>query len=130
MKNVRSRIAAAAVLGTLLLGGMGAAYAGNSYDSFSTTVPRINGLGSTGYQTKAISDAHVQFNSTMVGGNYVVDARAEGPSYAGPWSRNVDDGDARSLTNTINSGSNTRISFSNDLTTLQNVQVSGKWRSQ
>ena len=130
MKLVRSRLAAAVVPGALLFGGLGAAYAGNTYASFSTTVPRFNGLGSTGYQTKAISNAHVQFNSTMVGGNYVVDARAEGPSYTGSWSRNVDDGDARSLSNTIKKGSNTRISFSNDLTTPQNVQVSGKWRSQ
>lgn len=130
MNNVRSRLSTAVVLGALLFGGVGAAYAGNSYASFSTTVPRFNGLGSTGFQTKAVSDAHVQFNSTMVGGNYVVDARAEGPAYIGSWSRNVGDGDARSLSNTIKKGSNTRISFSNDLTTPRNVQVSGKWRSQ
>lgn len=120
------------MLGIVLCGGMGAAHAGNSYKSFSTTVPRVNGSGYTGYQTKAINDANVQMSSLVVGGSHRVDARAQsgGASASSGWKRNLGDGKNINIKNSIKKGDSLRLQFSNKVTTLQDVQVEGKWRSQ
>lgn len=108
----------------------GAAQAGTTYSSYSTTVGSYNGSGYTSYQTKATSGAYGNLSSSVVGGSYTVDARMTSPSGGtGSWVQSVGDNDSRSLPNSIAKGSSARVQFSNDLTTPVNVQVSGSWRS-
>lgn len=130
--RVTSRALAGVALAAVLLGGASSAFAGMTYEKFSTTVPRLNGSGYTGAQTKAITNAHVQMYNLVVGGPYQVDARAIGTSTAtfSGWIRRVNDGQQRYIPNRITKGTGTRIEFSNDLGTLQRVQVEGRWRSQ
>ncbi|MGY5765147.1 hypothetical protein ACXET9_08100 [Brachybacterium sp. DNPG3] len=131
MKIPGTKLIASVMLGLVMCGGMGAAYAGTSYKSFSTTVPRINGSGYTSYQTKSISNANVQILSLTVGGDHVVDARVQGPYFgSSSWKRNLGDGKNINFTNKFKKGESVRLQFSNDLLTLQELQVEGKWRSQ
>lgn len=132
MKISTRKLAASAVLGIILCGGIGTAYAGNTYKSFSTTVPRTNGSAYTGNQTKAITDANVQMSSLVVGGDHTLDAQAQSlsASPSSAWVRNLGDGKNINIKNSMTKGTSLRIHFSNDLTTLQRVQAEGKWRSQ
>lgn len=120
-----------AVLGLTvgLLAFGGAVQAGTSYSSYNTTVGAFNGSGYTGYQTKASSGTYGNLNSGTVGGSYTVDARMQASSGTGSWVRNVTDNDSRTLPNSVPSGTDARVQFSNDLTTPVNVQVTGSWRS-
>lgn len=123
------RLLAGSVLGLALVGGMGAAHAGTAYQSFNTTVAPFNGSGYTSYQSKAVTGAAGNLSVGTVGGSYVVDARLEGPTGTGSWSRDVNDGQFRNLYNSINAGQLARVQFSNDFNTAVHVQVTGSWRS-
>ncbi|MBS2771894.1 hypothetical protein PNH38_14410 [Anoxybacillus rupiensis] len=107
----------------------GAVQAGTSWSEYNTTVGKFNGSGYTGYQTKAYSGTYGELNSSVVGGSYTVDARMQASSGTGSWVRSVTDSDYRTLPNSVPSGIECRVQFSNDLTTPVDVQVSGKWRS-
>lgn len=107
----------------------GAVQAGTSWSEYNTTVPRLNGSGYTGYQTKASSGTYGELNSDVVGGSYTVDARMQATSGTGSWVRSITDNDYRNLPNSVPKGLSARVEFSNDITTPVNVQVSGKWRS-
>lgn len=117
----------AGILAASLLGG-GAAYAGQTYKSYNTTVGKFNGSGYTGYQTKSITGAAGKLDSGSVGGSYKVDARMEG-SKDGDWATEITDGSFRYLYNQSGAGSGVRVQFSNDWNTRVNVQVSGQWKS-
>ncbi|CUA78980.1 hypothetical protein [Anoxybacillus suryakundensis] len=116
-------------LSVSLLAFGGAVQAGASWSEYNTTVPKFNGSGYTGYQTKASSGTYGELNSDVVGGSYTVDARMQATSGTGSWVRSITDNDYRNLPNSVPKGLSARVEFSNDLTTPVDVQVSGRWRS-
>jgi hypothetical protein len=112
----------------MILGGT--ALAGMTHEAYSTTVGKINGNGYTNTQTKAyLLPGWVE--TEYVGGGYEVDARMQCPSSGevGSWCRDLATNDSADLGNTIGVGKAVRVQFSNDLTTLVDVQVSGEWAS-
>ncbi|MEG0923445.1 MAG: hypothetical protein RR313_02760 [Anaerovoracaceae bacterium] len=128
MKRVRVLIAVCMIL----VLGSSMVYAGTSYGRFSTTVGDMNGNGYTAYQTKALTGAEGSLDCDYVGGDYTVDARMQSePGIIGAWTRNVTDNTTYALgSHSLQSkGERIRIQFSNDLTTLVDVQVEGRWKS-
>lgn len=125
-------VLAVAVGGILVSGGVTAAHATGTWTSYATTVPRLNGSGYTGTQTKTISGAYGGLRSDAVGGDYVVDARLQNSSggQSGSWARNIGDSSSANLPNSIPSGTSSRVQFSNDATTTVNGQVEGDWRAR
>lgn len=100
------------------------------FEPYNTTVGKFNGSGYTGYQTKSKSGVAGEIYVTSVGGGYKVDARQISSSSNGSWSTNIDNNTTyRTLPNSINAGSSTRVQFSNDITTPVTVQVTGQFRS-
>ncbi|WP_253270877.1 hypothetical protein, partial [Geobacillus thermocatenulatus] len=126
--NVKRKLVSTGFLAGLLAFGV-AVQAGTTWTEYNTTVPRFNGSGYTGYQTKSSSGTYGELHSAVVGGLYTVDARMQASSGTGEWVRSVTDNDYRRLPNSVPKGLNARVEFSNDITTPVNVQVSGKWRS-
>lgn len=114
-------------VGLVVFGGV--VQAGTSWSNYDTTVPKFNGSGYTGYQTKDSSGTYGELYSAIVGGSYTVDARMVASSGTGSWVRSITDDDYRNLPNSVPKGLSTRVEFSNDITTPVNVQVSGRWRS-
>lgn len=117
---------------TVLAMGVTMVYAGTTYESYSTTVGRVNGSGYTDYQSKTTNGANGDLSSTYVGGDYTVDARMqEDDGTAGAWTRDVDDNERRDLDGHVDhkAWDSVRVQFSNDFFTFVNVQVKGKWRS-
>lgn len=133
MKNNMFRKVTATVLGIGIISLGATALAGTSYSSYDTTVPRLNGSGYTGYQTKATAGANGNLNSTSVGADYEVDARMQDATSGvhGPWVRDVVDSTSYILYSDNNhaEGDSMRVQFSNDWDTPVNVQVTGSWRS-
>lgn len=129
-KLMARRIALAFAGAALVLSGAGA-YAGTSYVSYSTTVGKLNGNGYTSYQTKASTGTDGTLRSSSVGGSHVVDARmqAKSGSGTGAWARGVNDGETRTLKNSVGKGGGARVHFSTNWNTRVDVQVSGSWRS-
>lgn len=108
------------------------AFAGSTWESYSTTVGKLNGSGYTAYQTKKTTGASCGLQSVSVGADYVVDVRSiDNKGNSAAWARNVSDNDYRAIDGSSKhtSGSSVRLQFSNKLTTPVNVQVSGTWRS-
>ena len=105
------------------------AWAGTSFQSYSTTVGKFNGNGYTAYQTKSGAGTAADLRSKSVGADYVVDARLQASSGTGGWARDVGDNDTRQLWNSVQKGASARVQFSNDWNTSVDVQVSGTWRS-
>lgn len=109
------------------------AYAGTTYQNYSTSVAAVNGSGYTGTQTKSTVGAAANLNSTSVGGSYVVDVRQQlgDGSGSGSWTRNVTDDTSYLIdgTTSLTVGSSVRLQFSNDLNTPVSVQVTGQWKS-
>ncbi len=106
--------------------------AGTSYREYSTTVGKLNGNGYTSFQTKSVSGANGNLQSSMVGGDYLVDARMQkDDGVSGKWTRDITDDRYYDLDGHVNhfSGDNIRIQFSNDWNTVVDVQVTGNWRS-
>ena len=116
-----------AVVGMLAVGT--SAWAGTSFQSYSTTVGKFNGNGYTAYQTKSGAGTAADLRSKSVGADYVVDARLHASSGTGGWARDVGDNDTRQLWNSVQKGASARVQFSNDWNTSVDVQVSGTWRS-
>lgn len=116
-----------AVVGMLAVGT--SAWAGTSFQSYSTTVGKFNGNGYTAYQTKSGAGTAADLRSKSVGADYVVDARLQAASGTGGWARDVGDNDTRQLWNSVQKGASARVQFSNDWNTSVDVQVSGTWRS-
>lgn len=116
-----------AVVGMLAVGT--SAWAGTSFQSYSTTVGKFNGNGYTAYQTKSGAGTAADLRSKSVGADYVVDARLQASSGTGGWARDVGDNDTRQLWNSVQKGASARVQFSNDWNTSVDVQVSGTWRS-
>lgn len=129
MIRTRSTVAAAVALGLGLSVTAGIAQATYTQKSYDVVVPKFNGSGWSGQQTKtdAYEDGHIY--SSGVGGSYNVDARLENANGAAAGSSWVRVGDTTSadLPNLINKGWSTRVKFSNDLGTRVNVQVLGKF---
>ena len=116
-----------AVVGMLAVGT--SAWAGTSFQSYSTTVGKFNGNGYTAYQMKSGAGTAADLRSKSVGADYVVDARLQAASGTGGWARDVGDNDTRQLWNSVQKGASARVQFSNDWNTSVDVQVSGTWRS-
>ena len=129
MNRLGKNTITAAVAGAMLLGGAGAALAGTTEASYSTTVGRFNGNGYTAYQTKAGSGTAAKLWVESIGADYGVDAWLNSPS-GGPigWSR-MGDRTYADLYNNVPAGKPARVQFSNDALTPVAVQVSGVWRS-
>lgn len=110
-------------------------FAGTSYVGYCTTVGRFNGSGYTAYQNKAIAGANGSLYSSLVGADYVVDARMQevngNTKINGVWTRDVDDFTYYSLAGHYEflQGDYVRVQFSNDWCTPVNVQVQGSWLS-
>ena len=98
-----------------------------STSSYSTTVGRVNGDGYTGSLTKSISNQAAKCYS-KIGGGYGMDVRVQrtNGSQSGNWVR-INSGHTVELPNKIGANLSTRLHFSNDIGTLVNVQVSGRW---
>lgn len=131
MTNSLVRRCALAFAGAaLVLSGAGA-YAGTSYESYSTTVGKLNGNGYISYQKKSATGAEGTLKSSSVGGSHVVDARMQAQSGGGTgaWTRGVNDGETRTLKNTVGKAGNARVQFSTNWNTRVDVQVTGSWRS-
>lgn len=111
----------------LLTGGI-YTQAGTTFYSYSTTVGAFNGSGYTAYQTKSVAGQKADLEHNGNGG-YDVDVRTTSSGSNGTWSRDVQAGDVRQLSNSHNKGTNTRLQFSNDLTTRVSTQSTGIWRS-
>lgn len=131
MKKKLKRIIAIVICISAIIGAP--VLAGTYYTAYNTTVARVNGSGYTGYQTKANSGENGYLKSTLVGGKYTVDARMQDSTSRvhGPWVRKVTDNKEYVLYSNANhkKGNDMRVQFSNDLTTLVSVQVTGSWRS-
>jgi len=115
----------------LCLLGTSMAYAGTTYKSFSTTVGRVNGTGYTAYQKKAKTGADADLKTTSTGG-YELDVRMiDENGCVGAWRKNIYQKDTYTVPGhqLQFAGYDARLQFSNDLTTLVNVQVEGTWRS-
>lgn len=112
-----------------LLSVVGFAQAATTPLGYNVTVGSYNGSANTTSQTKAISDARGELRSSIVGGDYTVDARMAASSGTGSWVRGVGDYETRGLPNSINKGTAARVQFSNDLTTPVDVKVTGSWIS-
>lgn len=122
----------ALVIAILLLG-TAIVQAGESYESYNTTVGSFHGSGYTSYQTKAISGAYGNLYSSEVGGDYTVSARMlESDGTAGAYTNNITDNKSYSLASNTQhlAGDSIRVHFRNNWTTPVNVQVSGSWRSR
>lgn len=115
---------------------VGTAFAGSTFTGYSVAIGALNGSAYSSTQTKETSGANGAVNSTTVSGDYVVDVRMEklDSTAAGDWYRDLGDG-----TNTgyvidghkdQKYGSTVRLKFSNDITTLVEVQANGTWASQ
>ncbi|WP_232550247.1 hypothetical protein [Propioniciclava soli] len=105
------------------------AWAGTTFQGYSTTVGKLNGNGYTAYQTKVGAGTAADLRSGTVGADYVVDARLQAAAGTGGWARDVGDNDTRQLWNSVQKGASARVQFSNDWNTAVDVQVSGTWRS-
>ncbi|WP_342372714.1 hypothetical protein PCC79_00745 [Propioniciclava soli] len=116
-----------AVVGMLAVGT--SAWAGTTFQGYSTTVGKLNGNGYTAYQTKVGAGTAADLRSGTVGADYVVDARLQAAAGTGGWARDVGDNDTRQLWNSVQKGASARVQFSNDWNTAVDVQVSGTWRS-
>ena len=128
MKRRVARLLGAAAMGISVM--VTAAYAGTSYQSFSTTVPPLSGKGYTSYQSKTYAGRPADVRTSSVGGNHLVDLSLN--SRDGKWSTVVHDvGDNRhvALNNTFSKGVKVRLVAHNAWNTYVSVQVSGKWRS-
>lgn len=108
------------------------AFAGTTYSVYDLTVGRFNGSAYTGYQDKAVTGSAAGLVSEFVGGNYTLDVRQVGANgNTGDWKRNVGDSQQSSIDGDAGqtAGSSVRLQFSNSLTTIQNIQTNGTWKS-
>ena len=128
MNKLGKHTITAAVAGAMLLGGAGAALAGTTESSYSTTVGKFNGNGYTAYQTKAGTGTAGKLWTESVGADYKVDARMNSTTSNGSWAR-MGDRTYADLFNSVRAGQQARVLFNNDSTTRVDVQVSGVWRS-
>jgi hypothetical protein len=127
MKRRFVAVVSTVVLG-VVLGGTGA-WAGTSWESYSTTVAATGGYGYTAYQTKAASGA-AEVSSSSVGGNKQVSARTNSSKSVGTWTGYVvDDGTSHTLNNSHAAGESVRGQFRNRPQTVVQVQVSGSFKS-
>ena len=131
MKNSLGRRAALGFAGVALVLSGAAAYAGTSYESYSTTVGKFDGNGYTSYQKKASTGTDGTLQSSSVGGSHVVDARMQAQSGGGTgaWARGVNDGETRTLKNSVGKSGKARVQFSTNWNTRVDVQATGSWRS-
>ncbi|SHX08356.1 Uncharacterised protein [Mycobacteroides abscessus subsp. abscessus] len=128
MKRRVARLLGAAAMGISVMAT--AAYAGTSYQSFSTTAASFSGKGYTSYQSKTYAGRPADVRTSSVGGNHLVDLSLN--SRDGKWSKVVYDvGDNRhvAINNTFPKGAKVRLVAHNAWNTYVAVQVSGKWRS-
>lgn len=126
MKPKKFLISTVAFLG--ILGFASFIEAGHDYVYYDTTVGRFNGNGYSDVQTKSVAGQKADV-SHLSNGGYNVDIRTTSSGSNGTWARNVKAGDVRQLTNGHNKGTQTRLQFSNDLTTRVDTQSRGYWRS-
>lgn len=108
------------------------ALAGTKFEFYDTTVGKVNGNGYTGFQTKVTTGAAADLYSYIVGGNYEVDVRQiDTKGNNGSWCRNVVDDQDRFVDGHSGhtAGSSVRLQFSNNLTTVVDIQVQGQWAS-
>ena len=112
------------------------AFAGNSFTDYDTIVGKVNGNGYSKTQTKETSGANGCIKSTSVGGNYTVDVRMQKSdgTASGSWYRSLNDNmnTGYNIDGHVSQmhGNTVRLHFSNDLSTLVDVQVIGDWASQ
>lgn len=128
MKFLKKIVALCAILCLL---GTSMAYAGTTYKSFSTTVGKINGSGYTAYQKKAKTGADADLKTTNTGG-YELDVRMiDENGTVGAWKKNVKNKNTYTVPGHQLHFANydARLQFSNNVTTLVDVQAEGTWRS-
>ncbi|MCR6097613.1 hypothetical protein HXA31_00800 [Salipaludibacillus agaradhaerens] len=124
--KVRKKVFAS-ILAVLLLSVGSFASAGTTYESYSVTVPKLNFSVKTDAQTKSSAGRAANLKVSTLG--KAVDVRAYGKKGGtGNWVR-VSTTGTYNLPNDISKGDSTRAHFSSDLTTIVNVSVKGKWRS-
>jgi hypothetical protein len=137
-KTLRSRVTrVVATIGAaaMFVGVGGAAFAGNTYESFDVVMPIAQIANHTQSQTKTTSGASGNINVTFVGSTYTVDAlmcSAYG-AYCGGGTKvfGLDDGDSSTLPNSYTSGTGAivaelRVGTFNAAT----VRTYGTWRSR
>lgn len=115
----------------LILAMTGAAYAGTTSVSYSTTVGRIGGSGYTSYQTKTTKGASGSLSSTGTGG-YVLKARmVDSDGDAGEWTSDFTDSASRTLSSNDyhTAGESVRVQLKNKYVTTVQVQATGSWKS-
>lgn len=107
-------------------------YAGTSFKTYSTTVPKLGGSGYTATQTKTTGRVDGDLKSTNTGG-YKIRARMEArnTTILGPWTEGVFNKGEYILRASYNhSAKDTmRVEFENSLITVVSIQSEGKWRS-
>lgn len=134
MNKKFAKLLTVAALSAALVGVGGAAIAGTSYSSFSTTAPVGQFPGNTGSQTKSTTGASGNVSITSVGSTYKTDATmcsALGVyCNAGTKVYNLNDGNSSSLPNTYSGGTSGMVtSFQISTWNAAAVSISGTWRS-
>lgn len=115
------------LLALVSLSGGIAASAGTAYEDYGVIVGKFNQSKKTLSQTKRYAGRRASLKVSTLG--KALDARAYAKKGGtGKWVRVATTG-TFSLPNDISARDSTRIQFSNDLTTVVNVKVSGSWRS-
>jgi len=134
MNKKFAKLLTVAALTTALVGVGGAAIAGTSYVSFSTTAPVGQYPGNTGSQTKTTTNASGNVRITTVGSTYKTDATMCSllGVYCGGGTKvySLDDGGSSTLPNTYTGGTGNMVtSFQISTWNAAAVSISGSWRT-
>lgn len=109
------------------------AFATTSYQGYNVDVPKLNGSATTTTQTKTKTGYSGNIETTRVGGGKKVDCRMKDTNNndEGAWLNNMKSGDSGTLLSRAShaKGHAMCVRFSNKLTTLVDVNTSGRWRA-
>lgn len=119
------------ILSAVALGAPLAAYAGTTYGSYSTTIPKFGGSAYSGNQTKAVSNQTGIVKVSRVGADRAVGVRIQKSdgSDQGKAVYEVTGGSTVPVKNSISKGSKVRLQFWGNVVWPVSVQVSGTWKS-
>jgi len=131
MRNSTKALAVGGLVGALMLGATGTAYAGTKNIAFNETLPRFQIAGWTNSQTKEITNLAGHVNVGTVGDAYSVDVELC-QSLLLVCSEKVHglrDRDDADLPNSFRAGAEVRLQLRVGSGNVVHVQVQGAWRS-
>ncbi|NRG40111.1 hypothetical protein HRK28_04165 [Rathayibacter sp. VKM Ac-2835] len=131
MRNSTKALAVGGLVGALMLGATGTAYAGTKNIAFNETLPRFQIAGWTNSQTKEISDFDGHVNVGTVGDDYSVDVEMCQSALLACSAkvRGLKDRSEANLHNRFPAGAEVRLQLRIGKGNVVQVQVQGAWRS-